>query len=182
MVYILLAPGFEEIEALAPADLMRRAGLEVALVSVTGEAQVPGSHNISVTADCTLDQVEPGKCRLLMLPGGMGGVNGIKASAAALKLVETIHGQGKPVAAICAAPSVLGGLGFLQGKKATCYPGFEDKLIGAQYTKQGVVTDGLITTARGLGYALDLGIELAGLLVGRDTAATVKAAIQYDQC
>ena len=93
MVYILLAPGFEEIEALAPADLMRRAGLEVALVSVTGEAQVPGSHNISVTADCTLDQVEPGKCRLLMLPGGMGGVNGIKASAAALKLVETIHGH-----------------------------------------------------------------------------------------
>ena len=89
MVYILLAPGFEEIEALAPADLMRRAGLEVALVSVNGTAQVAGSHSITVAADCTLDQVDPARCQLLMLPGGLGGVNGIKASPAALKLVET---------------------------------------------------------------------------------------------
>ena len=98
------------------------------------------------------------------------------------KALEKALGEDRRVAAICAAPSVLGGLGFLQGRKATCYPGFEDKLTGAQYTHQGVVTDGLITTARGLGYALDLGIELAGLLVGRETAAKVKAAIQYDQC
>ena len=84
------------------------------------------------------------------------------------------------MAAICAAPSGLGELGFLRGKKATCYPGFEEKLVGAEHTHEGVVTDGLITTARGLGYALDLGLELAGLLVGREAAAQVKASIQYD--
>ena len=180
MVYILLAPGFEEIEALAPADLMRRAGLEVALVSVTGEAQVPGSHNISVTADCTLDQVEPGKCRLLMLPGGMGGVNGIKASAAALKLVETIHGQGKPVAAICAAPTLLGKWGLLKGKKAVCYPGMEDQLTGALVqTAPGEIRDGKIITGRAAGNAIDFAAELIEALLDRAAADKVLESICY---
>lgn len=180
MVYILLAPGFEEIEALAPADLMRRAGLEVALVSVTGEAQVPGSHNISVTADCTLDQVEPGKCRLLMLPGGMGGVNGIKASAAALKLVETIHGQGKPVGAICAAPTILGQLGLLDGKRAVCYPGLEDGLTGAQVPAgQRVVVDGEIITGQAAGSSLDFGLTLIETLLGSEKAEEVRKSVYY---
>ena len=91
------------------------------------------------------------------------------------------YGTNKRIAAICAAPSVLGRLGFLEGRKATCYPGFEDQLTGAEYTKQGVVTDGNITTARGLGYALDLGIELTALLISEDKAKEVKASIQYDQ-
>lgn len=180
MVYILLAPGFEEIEALAPADLMRRAGLEVALVSVTGEAQVPGSHNISVTAGCTLDQVEPGKCRLLMLPGGMGGVNGIKTSAAALKLVETIHGQGKPVAAICAAPTILGQLGLLDGKRAVCYPGLEDGLTGAQVPAgQRVVVDGEIITGQAAGSSLDFGLTLIETLLGSEKAEEVRKSVYY---
>ena len=180
MVYILLAPGFEEIEALAPADLMRRAGLEVALVSVTGEAQVPGSHNISVTADCTLDQVEPGKCRLLMLPGGMGGGNGIKASAAALKLVETIHGQGKPVAAICAAPTLLGRWGLLDGKRAVCYPGLEDGLTGAQVPAgQRVVVDGEIITGQAAGSSLDFGLTLIETLLGSEKAEEVRKSVYY---
>ena len=88
---------------------------------------------------------------------------------------------GKRLAAICAGPSVLGGLGILKGKTATCFPGFEDKLTGAEYTRQGVVTDGTVTTARGLGYALDLGLELLGLLDSRENAAKIKASIQYDQ-
>lgn len=104
MVYILLAPGFEEIEALAPADLMRRAGLEVALVSVNGTAQVAGSHSITVAADCTLDQVDPARCQLLMLPGGLGGVNGIKASPAAQRDADITNREIKHV---CIQPARL---------------------------------------------------------------------------
>ena len=180
MVYILLAPGFEEIEALAPADLMRRAGLEVALTSVSGEAQVPGSHRIAVTADCTLDEVEPGRCELLVIPGGMGGVNGIKASAAALKLVETIHGQGKPVAAICAGPTVLGQLGLLEGKSAVCYPGLEAGLDGAQVPAgERVVVDGEIITAQAAGSSLDFGLALIEKLLGREKAEEVRQGVCY---
>lgn len=180
MVYILLAPGFEEIEALAPADLMRRAGLEVALVSVTGEPQVPGSHNIAVTADCTLDEVEPDKCRLLMLPGGMGGVNGIKASAAAMRLVETIHGQDKPLAAICAGPTILGRLGLLKDRRAVCYPGLEAGLEGAQVPEGArVVVDGKLITAQAAGSSLDLGLAIIELLLGRDKAEEVRQGVYY---
>ena len=180
MVYILLAPGFEEIEALAPADLMRRAGLEVALVSVNGTAQVAGSHSITVAADCTLDQVDPARCQLLMLPGGLGGVNGIKASPAALKLVETVHSQGVPVAAICAAPTVLGQLGLLQGRQAVCYPGMEDGLTGASVPAgERVVVDGTVITGQAVGSSLDFGLTLIETLLGRDKAEEVQQGVCY---
>ena len=173
MVYILLAPGFEEIEALAPADLMRRAGLEVALVSVNGTAQVAGSHSITVAADCTLDQVDPARCQLLMLPGGLGGVNGIKASPAALKLVETVHSPGVPVAAICAAPTVLGQLGL-------CYPGMEDGLTGASVPAgERVVVDGTVITGQAAGSSLDFGLALIETLLGRDKAEEVRQGVCY---
>ncbi len=182
VVYACLAEGLEEVECLAAADVMIRSGIEVKLVSMSGEKVVTGSHGISIVTDMLWEESQPDEADCIFLPGGMPGTKHLAEHEGLAKALEKALGEDRRVAAICAAPSVLGGLGFLQGRKATCYPGFEDKLTGAQYTHQGVVTDGLITTARGLGYALDLWIELAGLLVGRETAAKVKAAIQYDQC
>ena len=162
VVYACMADGLEEVECLAAVDVMIRSGITVKLVSMTGNPVVTGAHGIRITADLLWEESQPDEADCIFLPGGMP----VKAVS-----------EERRVAAICAAPSVLGGLGLLKGKKATCYPGFEDKLTGAEYTSQGVVTDGLVTTARGLGYALDLGLEISGLLVGRETAAKVKAAI-----
>ena len=169
VVYACMANGLEEVECLAAVDVMRRCGIEVKLVSMSGELLITGSHGIKITADMLWEDGDPGEADCIFLPGGM----------LCLALKQAVDEE-RRVAAICAAPSVLGGLGLLSGKKATCYPGFEERLTGAEYTKQGVVTDGLVTTARGLGYALDLGLEISALLVGKETAAEVKDGIQYD--
>lgn len=180
-VYAFLAPGLEEVECLATVDVLIRAGIKVELVTVTDCLEVTGSHNITVKADCKLKDVKWDEAQVLFLPGGMPGTNNLaECRELTSHLVEAYH-AGKRLAAICAAPSVLGGLGLLRGKKATCYPGFEDQLLGAEYQKAGVVTDGCVTTARGLGYALDLGLELVGILADDETAKRIKASIQYDQ-
>ena len=161
VVYAFLADGLEEVECLATADVLIRAGVKVKLVSITGKKEVKGAHGFGIHADTLLHEIDPMKADLLFLPGGMPGTKNLMAC--------------KP---LCDA---LGQLGLLKDKKATCYPGFEDALTGAKLTGAGVVTDGNITTARGLGYALDLGIELASLLVDRPVALQVKDSIQYDQ-
>lgn len=179
-VYALVAEGLEEVECLAAVDVMIRCGIEVKLISMSESLEVAGSHGLRIVTDMLWEDSAPEEADCIFLPGGMPGTKHLAEHKGLAKALEQALGEDRRVAAICAAPSVLGELGFLRGKKATCYPGFEEKLVGAEYTHEGVVTDGLITTARGLGYALDLGLELAGLLVGRETAAQVKASIQYD--
>lgn len=179
-VYAMIADGTEEVECLTVVDLLRRAGVSVVLTSVGGK-QIVGSHKIVIQADATVDEVDLTDADLIFLPGGMPGSEHL---AACEKLTDAIGKQlksGKRVAAICAAPAVvLGAHGFLRGKSATCYPGFEGGCSGAAVAiGERVVTDGNITTSRGLGCAVDLGLELIGLLVGETAAQSVKNAIQY---
>ena len=179
--YIFLADGFEEIEGLTVVDILRRAGVEIQMVSIMGRKELTGSHGIPVVADAVFEEVDFSDGTLFVLPGGMPGTKRLAAHGGLAALLKEKNAEGKRLAAICAAPSVLGGLGLLEGRRAACYPGFEGALTGAKLTGAGVVTDGNITTARGLGYALDLGIELASLLVDRPVALQVKDSIQYDQ-
>ena len=181
VVYAFLADGLEEVECLATADVLIRAGVKVKLVSITGKKEVKGAHGFGIHADTLLHEIDPMKADLLFLPGGMPGTKNLMACKPLCDSLVQADAAGKRLAAICAAPSILGQLGLLKDKKATCYPGFEDKLEGVSYTRQGVITDGNITTARGLGYALDLGIELIRLLMGPQHAQMVKDSIQYDQ-
>lgn len=180
-VYAFLADGLEEVECLAAVDVLIRGGVDVTLVSIFDRREVTGSHGFHITADAVLDEVDLDRPDVYFLPGGMPGTKHLGSCEKLCSALVKAAGEGKRLAAICAAPSVLGSLGLLKGKTATCYPGFEGALGGAVHTTRGVVTDGMITTARGLGYALDLGLELLGLLTSREHAAEVKAAIQYDQ-
>lgn len=178
MVYILLAEGFEEMEAIVPADLLRRAGAEVALVGVTGPV-VTGAHGIAVTCDLELAQVNQESLELLMLPGGLGGVQNIGASPAAMALVQSAAESGRYVAAICAAPSLLGALGLLNGRKAVCYPGMEETMgAAAAQTGHSVAVDGRFITGEGPGAAFDFGLKLVETLKGAEAAQQVR----HDAC
>ena len=179
---VFLANGMEEVECLAVVDVARRAGVDVRMVSVTGDLSVTGSHGITVRAD---QLFEADACRgadALYLPGGLPGTTNLGAHEGVCALAREFAAQGKHVAALCAAPSVLGRLGLLRGKRATCYPGFEDALEGAKNTRDGVVTDGNVTTGRGLGFAVDLGLELVRVLEGEAKALDVKQRIQHPDC
>ena len=174
MVYILLADGFEEAEALVPADLLRRAGAEVKLVGVTGEV-VTGAHGIAVVSDLTADQASAEGMELLVVPGGLPGVTNVAASETAMALVRAAAAGDGWLAAICAAPSiVLGPEGILDGRRATCYPGMEDGMTGALPQKeQSVVVDGRIVTGEGPGAAFDFGLKLVEVLKGTQTMLQV---------
>lgn len=179
MVYILLATGFEEAEALVPADLLRRAGLETALVALEGE-WVEGGHSIAVKADMGLAEVDLDKADLIMLPGGGLGYRNLGASPAVEALVKEAAARNILVAAICAAPTLLGGWGLLEGKQAVCYPGMEAGLSGAKVCREsGVVADGTIITGRAAGSAFDFGLKLVELLAGADKAEEVRNGIFY---
>ena len=180
-VYAFLADGLEEVECLAAVDVLIRGGVSVKLISISDKRDVTGSHGFRITADAVLDEVDLDGADVYFLPGGMPGTTHLGNCKKLCDALVKAEKEGKRLAAICAAPSVFGELGLLNGKKATCYPGFEKSLKGASHTSQGVVTDGAVTTARGLGYALDLGIELLSLLTSRENGEAVKAAIQYDQ-
>ena len=180
-VYAYLADGLEGTELLAVVDVLKRGGQEVTLVSVTGSREVVSAHGIRLLADEVIEDTDAAQADVIFLPGGMPGTVNLGNCEALCQALVKAYEEGRRLAAICAAPSVLGKLGLLKGKKATCYPGFEDQLLGAEHTRKGVVTDGTITTSRGLGYALDLGLELVSLLAGGEKALQVKNAIQYDQ-
>lgn len=179
-VYAMIADGTEEVECLAVVDVLRRAGIETRVVSVGGN-RIVGSHGIKITADLTADKADFTSVDMIFLPGGMPGAVNLASCAPLMRGIEHALSNGKRVAAICAAPAVvLGENGFLHGKKAVCYPGFENGLKGAVVMHGArVVTDGNITTALGPGCALELGIELASLLVGKSKAEQVKAAMQF---
>ena len=177
-VYVFTADGFEEIEGLTVVDLMRRAG-EVQMVSISDGLAVKGSHGIEIKADTFFDDVDFSQADLLVLPGGMPGTLHLGEHEGLTGLLQDFAAKGKRVAAICAAPSVLGGLGLLKGKRAVCYPGFEDKLTGAQVEMEEVVTDGCITTSRGLGTAIPFALELISLLFGPEKAEEIKKSVIY---
>jgi len=176
---VFLANGFEETEALAPTDIMRRCGIDVTLISINETRTVTSSHNIVITADQTIND-KLTEYDLIFLPGGMPGTNNLNATDIVKNEVISAYNNGRHIAAICAAPLILGQLGLLNGKKATCFPGFEEHLKGAQLTKQAVVTDGRITTAIGAGASLKLGIELVAILIDQNTANNIANQIQLN--
>lgn len=178
-VSIFLAEGFEEVEALTPADLLRRGGAEVTLVSIGDKKEVAGSHGIVITADHLFTEMNFADADLLVLPGGMPGTLNLKACEPLLTLLKEQNAKGKKLAAICAAPTVLGHAGLLNGKKATCYPGCEDGLIGAVCRTEPVVTDGTITTSRGVGTAISFSLSLIAQLYSQEKADEVAKSIVY---
>lgn len=181
-VYVFLADGFEEIEALTPVDLLRRAGVEVQTVSIMERQQVNGSHKIKVEADLMLAEADFESASVLVLPGGLPGATHLGECEKLVEELKRFAGQPeKKVAAICAAPSVLGQNGILNGKKAICFPGFEDKLTGADIqTGAKAVVDGNVITSRGMGTAIDFGLALVAELRGNDVAEKLASGIQFD--
>jgi 4-methyl-5(b-hydroxyethyl)-thiazole monophosphate biosynthesis len=171
--FLFLAPGFEEIEAVGTIDILRRAGVSVSVVSVSGNRVVPGAHALSVEADVLFEQADFSSGDLLVLPGGMPGASNLNAHEGLKKQLLQYASSGKLIAAICAAPLVFGGLGLLQGKRATCYPGFESQLTGATVTGEAVVRDGNIITGQGPGKVFAFGLALVEALLGQAAAYEV---------
>ena len=166
MIIVLLADGFVEIEALTPVDMLRRAKLDVKTVGVNGKIAV-GSHGSPVVCDITADEVDLDKVSMAVFPGGMPGSLNLDAAPFTDKVIEAVTKNNGRLAAICAAPLVLGRRGLLNGKKATCFPGFESELAGATVTGEDFVTDGNITTGKGMEYSLPFAKELVRLAEGR---------------
>ena len=184
--YVFLADGFEEVEALTTADIMIRAGIDVKLVKVPGGTDekckaVRGSHNIKVKPDLIIgtdvseNELLDGDC--VVLPGGMPGTKNLAASDAVINTIKAYDKAGKVVAAICAAPSVLGTNGLLKGRKATCFPGFEDKLEGAERLDTGAVKDGNIVTGKSMGSAVTFGLKVVETIMGKEAADKVEKSI-----
>lgn len=178
MIYLFLANGFEEIEGLTALDVLRRAGEEVMTVGV-GSEKIVGSHKVPVICDTTVDKIEKtDDLKAVILPGGMPGTLNLEADKTVQEYIDFANEKDALVCAICAAPSILGHKGLLQGKKAVCFPGFEKELVGADVCKNGVVRDGNIITAKGMGVSLEFGLEILAVLQGKEKADAVKAAVQ----
>ena len=181
MIAVLLADGFEEIEALTPVDVLRRAGLDVKTVGITNKIAV-GSHGIPVICDLTPDEVALDSVTLAIFPGGMPGALNLDSSPFTDEIISAVTKNGGRLAAICASPLVLGRRGLLEGKRAVCYPGFEDELVGATVpTDSSVVTDGSITTAKGMGVSLKFALELVSLLSTKEKADSISSAIASER-
>lgn len=177
MVYVMLADGFEETEAIEPIDILKRGGVDVVTVGVKDKT-VTGSHGITIITDIGIEEVDPEKMELLMLPGGMGHEI-LDASNEVHGLINYAVANGLYIAAICAAPSILGKKMLLEGKKATCFPGYEKYLYGADVVSDKAVVDGKFITAKGAGAAADFGFEILTVLKSRETADKVKEIMQY---
>ena len=179
-VCVFLADGFEEIEGLTVVDLLRRAGVHVTTVSITGEYMIHGAHGIDVQADKLFDEVAYTKQDMVVLPGGMPGTLHLGEHEGVKQVLEQFCREKKYIAAICAAPSVLGKYGMLKGRKATSYPGFEDALLGAEYVYDKVVADEYFITSRGMGMAIAFALKLIELLVGEEQAKKIGESIIYE--
>ena len=180
MVYLFLADGFEEVEALTPLDLLRRAGKDILTVSISAERAATGAHGITVLADLTGGELSAPCDEMLILPGGMPGTKNLDASPITDRLIDETVENGGHLAAICAAPMILGKRGLLVGKRATCYPGFEAALQGAEVLSVYAVTDGNVTTATGAGAAIPFARELIRVLCGDETAHHVMRSIRQE--
>ena len=179
MVYILLKPGFEEIEALSAGDILRRGGVEVQFAGI-GSRSVTGGNGITLQADCLVEEMNLEAMELIMLPGGMGGVRSILGSDCALQAVTYAHEHGKFVTAICAAPTVLAKLHITDGKQATVYPGMEEQMGSAVMKDINAVQDGKLITGRAPGAAFDFGYLLLEALKGREAALKVRMGMVYN--
>lgn len=181
-VAVLLATGFEEIEALAVVDALYRAGIRADLISIENERHVASSHGIKVVADLMLDDADLASYSVVFLPGGMPGTLGLKANERVREELTRRASSGEKTAAICAAPSILAELGILQGKRATANPSFMAALSagGAQAETTPVVVDGNIVTSRGAGTALELGFELVRQLLGDEAAQRVRESVVWE--
>lgn len=179
MILVLLADGFEEIEALTPVDMLRRAGLNVKTVAIGSKIAV-GSHKIPVICDMEPSEVKEDEISMVILPGGMPGALNLDASPHTDRFINAALKNGGRLAAICAAPLVLGRRGLLSDREAICYPGFEHELKGAKISEKSVVTDGNITTAKGMGVALAFSEELVRLLCVKERANELSAAVMED--
>ena len=180
MVYLFLANGFEEIEALLPLDLLRRGGVEVTTVAVGGSDVVVGSHGIPVGADLPEVLFRDRAPEAVILPGGMPGAKNLDASRVVDAALRVAAANGGLLCAICAAPFVLGKRGYLAGKEAICFPGFEKELAGAKISQNRVVRDGNVITAAGMGVAMEFGLEILGALRGKAVAEQVRKSILAD--
>ena len=179
-VYVFLANGFEDVEALIPVDVLRRGGVEVVTVSCTGVSQmVETAHRVRIEADRMFEECDFSDADLLFLPGGMPGASNLNAHEGVKKALLKQNAAGKRVAAICAAPLVLGGLGILRGKRATCYPGFEQTLEGATYTAELCTVDGNVTTGEGPAAAFPFAYALLAQLTSEDTARQIAVGMRY---
>ena len=179
MVYVFLADGFEEIEALTPIDVLRRGGAEVKMLGVIGK-RVTGAHGIEVECDMLASEAPASGIEMVVLPGGLPGADHLRASESVRGFVMRAHDEGAFVTAICAAPRMLGELGLTRGKSAVCYPGFEKYLDGAKLASEKVVRDGKLITAAGMGVALEFALELLAALRGNETASAVRRSVLAD--
>ncbi|MDP4152343.1 MAG: DJ-1/PfpI family protein [Bacillota bacterium] len=177
MVYIFLANGFEDIEAIAPIDILRRAKVEVKTVGVGGKT-IKSARGISVNTDVLPEDVDVTKADMIILPGGPGCTN-LEANPIVMNALHYMNKNGKLIAAICAAPSILGKRGMLRGKRATCFPGYEDQCEGMICSDETVCVDDNIITAKGAGASLEFGYKLAEILCGKETADNVMQRMQF---
>lgn len=178
MIYVFLAKGFEEIEALTVVDYLRRAELDVYTVGIGGKI-ITGSHNIPVFCDLDESEVKVSSdIECIVLPGGMPGTLNLEANKTVNQFIDFCAENDKYICAICAAPSILGHKGLLKGKKACCFPGFEDELIDAEVSKDFVCKDGRYITARGMGSAIEFSREITATLTDKNTADRIKASLQ----
>ncbi len=176
---IFFATGYEEIEALTVVDILRRAGEEITMVSVTDERSVTSSHGVEVTMDKVLSEVNFDETDVIVLPGGMPGTKNLEACAALMEQVDAFVQAGKTVAAVCAAPSILGHRGHLNGKKACSFPDMESQLEGAEVLREPAVIDGNIITGRGMGAAIPFGLAILEKLQGKEAADAMGKKIVY---
>lgn len=177
-VNAFLQDRFETVEAFAVIDVLRRAGIEVETVSLMDRQEVTSAQNVTVRADIMYEDCDFSKTDMFFLPGGPG-TSGYEKNEEFIELIKEAYKAGKWIAAICAAPSILGHMGILEGKKATCFPGYEKDLYGAEYVDTRVITDGKIITGKGMGTSIDLGLEIVRNLISEEKSVEVGMKAQY---
>ena len=177
MIYVFLANGFEETEAIAPIDILRRAELDVKIVGVESDVIV-GSHGIAVGCDATVTDIDGKDLEMIVLPGGMPGTLNLEKSPGVQSCIDYAVEHNLYIGAICAAPSILGHKGLLAGKEAICFPGYEQELTGARISEKSVCVDGKIITAKGAGVAVDFGLALGACLKGEERAKILGESLQ----
>lgn len=177
MLYMFFADGFEEVEAIATLDVIRRAGIEIISVGI-GSCGITGAHNITVICDKTDSEISTDNVSGIILPGGMPGTTNLMENAVVNQFIDYCSENNLLICAICAAPMILGRKGLLNGKKAICFPGFEDELVGAEISNDYVCRDGNIITSKGMGSAINFGLEIVSSVKDRETADRLKATLQ----
>lgn len=176
---IFMADGCEEIEGLTVVDIVRRAKMEIVMISITGKREVTSSHQVTFLTDALAAEVDYDTLDGIVLPGGMPGTLNLQADETVNKVIRQFATEGRLVCAICAAPSVLGAAGILEGKCATCHPGFEEKLTGAKVEEKEVVVDGNVITSRGMGTAIPFALEIVRYFADDETVEQVRKGLVY---